>query len=304
MFDIITVGHFAIDLIVSPTISTPKPSLGGAPTYVSLAAGKLDARVSVISKVGEDFSEEYLGFLSSNAIDLSGLTRVKGTSTTRFILKSANRKRKLQLKSQAPPILLQDIPRSLRAKAIHIAPIVHEISREVIEQLRTQADTLSLDPQGFVRRFDQRGNTRLNRWYDPLVLQQVDLYKSSQNEIKTVTGLADLHSAMKKIRKCGVKTVIVTAGVKGSTLLHEDRFYDIPPCQPTVVKDATGAGDAFIGGFLAEYTKEKEPMWCACAGSAAASFVVEGVGPSVFGEKEEAYERAADIYDKVVVQRK
>lgn len=303
MFDLITVGHFAIDLIVSPKISTPRPSLGGAPTYVSLAARKLDARVSVISKVGEDFSEEYLGLLSSNAIDLSGLTRVKGTLTTRFILKSENQKQKLQLKSQAPPILLQDVPRSLRAKAIHIAPIVHEISREVIEQLRTQTDTLSLDPQGFVRRFDRSGNMHLSRWYDPLVLQQADLYKSSLDEIKAVTGLADLHSAMKKIHRCGVKTVLVTAGVKGSTLLLEDRIYDIPPCQPKVVKDSTGAGDAFIGGFLAEYTKREEPLWCACVGSAAASFVVEGVGPAVFGEKKETYERATDIHDEVIAQR-
>jgi sugar/nucleoside kinase (ribokinase family) len=55
MFDIITVGHFSIDFIQLPKICVPKPTLGGPPTYVSIAAKNLNARVSVISNVGEDF---------------------------------------------------------------------------------------------------------------------------------------------------------------------------------------------------------------------------------------------------------
>jgi len=304
MFDLIAVGHFAIDLILSPKISTPKPTLGGAPAYVSLAARKLDSKVSVISKVGEDFPDEYVALLNANAVDLTGFIKVRGASTTRFIITHKNWKRKLQLESLAPPILMRDIPSSLRSKAIHVAPIVNEISSGVIKRLRTQANTLSLDPQGFVRSFDRQGNMSLSRWQNSAVLRQIDVYKSSLNEIKVATGFADLHSGMKKIHGCGVKIVIVTRGIEGSTLFFEDRFYDIPACTPKVVKDPTGAGDSFIGAFLAEYTKAKDPVWCACVGSAASSFVIEGVGPAVFGEKEETYERAADVYDKVIVEKR
>ena len=304
MFDLIAVGHFAIDLILSPKISTPKPTLGGAPAYVSLAARKLDSKVSVISKVGEDFPDEYVALLNANAVDLTGFIKVRGASTTRFIITHKNWKRKLQLESLAPPILMRDIPSSLRSKAIHVAPIVNEISSGVIKRLRTQANTLSLDPQGFVRSFDRQGNMSLSRWQNSAVLRQIDVYKSSLNEIKVATGFADLHSGMKKIYGCGVKIVIVTRGIEGSTLFFEDRFYDIPACTPKVVKDPTGAGDSFIGAFLAEYTKAKDPVWCTCVGSAASSFVIEGVGPAVFGEKEETYERAADVYDKAAVQKR
>lgn len=304
MFDLVTVGNFAIDLITSPKIPTPKLSLGGAPTYVSLAARKLDAQVSVISKVGEDFPDEYFALLNANTIDLSGLKKVKGSSTTKFVLRYENWKRKLQLKSQAPQILLHDIPSFLKARAVHIAPIANEISREVIDELRKGTKILSLDPQGFVRRFDRRGNMRLSRWSDSLVLRQVDVYKSSSNEIKAVTGLANLHSAMKKIHEYGVKIVMVTRGVKGSTLLFEDRLYNLRAYMPKAVKDPTGAGDTFIGAFLAEYIRGKEPVWCACVGSAASSFVVEGFGPAIFGEKKETYERARDIHETIVVQKK
>jgi len=299
MFDLVTVGHFAIDLITSPKITKPKHTLGGPPTYVSLAARKLDAKVSIISKVGDDFSDRYIAWLNANGVDLSGLKRVKGVSTTRFFLEYSNWKRRLQLKSQAPPILPEDVPNSLQAKAIHMAPIANELSRNVVDKLRTLTDTLSLDPQGFVREFDTEGNMSLKRWEDRQVLEQIDLYKSSSREIRMVTGLADLKLAMEKIQDYGAKIVIITRGMKGSKLLFEGKLHNVPACKPKIVRDPTGAGDAFIGAFLAEYVRVKDPLWCACIGSASASFVVEGVGPEVFGEKEEIYARASEIYGKI-----
>jgi len=298
MFDLVTVGHLSIDLITSPKITTPQPTLGGPPTYVSLAARRLDAKVSVISKVGEDFSDRHIAWLKASGVDLSGLKRVKGASTTRFTLKYTNWKRRLQLKSRAPPILPEDAPNSLQAKAIHMAPIANELSRNVADKLKTLTDTLSLDPQGFVRGFDAKGNVHLRRWEDQKLLEQIDLYKSSSSELRMVTGLADLKLAMEKIHYYGAKIVIATRGMKSSKLLFEGKLYDIPACRPKIVRDPTGAGDAFIGAFLAEYAKGKDPVWCACIGSASASFVVEGVGPEVFGQKEEIYARASKIYKK------
>ncbi len=301
MFDLVTVGHFAIDLISSPRLVTSKHALGGPPTYVSLAAKKLGARVSVISKVGEDFPKEYFRWLKSNSVDLSGLKVVKGASTTRFVLKYKGDERQLHLQSQAPPISLKDFSNSLRARIIHVAPIINELSYDAISKLRTMTDALSLDPQGFVREFDQKGKGHLKRLEDTRVLELVDLYKSSLNEIKMVTGLADLKLAMKEIQNYGARIVVVTKGTEGSTLLFEGTFYGVPACRPRVIRDFTGAGDAYIGAFLAEFIQGKDISWCSCVGSAVASFVVEGVGPAVFGEKKEIYKRAAEIYEKGLV---
>ncbi len=298
MFDLVVVGHFAIDSISSPKRAVPKRVLGGPPTYVSLAARKLDAKVSVISKVGKDFSEDYIKWLNANDIDLSSLKRTNGALTTRFLLRYENEERKLQLQSQAPPITLEDVSDSLESRVIHVAPIANELSAEVVDKLRILTQTLSLDPQGFVRRFDDDGNVFLKRWKNSHVLGQIDLYKSSLNEIRVITGLADLRLAMEQIHDYGAKAVIVTKGIRGSTLLYEENFYEIPACKPRVIRDLTGAGDTFIGAFLAEYAKRKDPVWCMCVGSAAASFVVESVGPTAFGEKKDIYERASEIYEK------
>jgi len=299
MFDLVIAGHFAIDLISSPKITTPKPTLGGPPTYVSVAAKKMGAKVSVVSKVGEDFSSRHVAWLKANGVDLSGLKRIKDASTTRFILKYPNWRRRLQLKSRAPPILPEDIPNSLRAKVVHIAPVANEVSRNLVDKMRKLTNVLSMDPQGFVREFDANGNVHLKIWEDQQVLEQIEVYKSSLSEIRMVTGLPDLQLAMEKIRDYGARIVIVTRGMKGSKLLFEGKLHDIPACKPRIVQDPTGAGDAFIGAFLAEYVKGKDPVSCACIGSASASFVVEGMGPDVFGQKEEICARASKIYQNV-----
>ncbi|MDH5449585.1 MAG: PfkB family carbohydrate kinase [Candidatus Bathyarchaeota archaeon] len=298
MFDLITVGHFAIDLILSQETPTATAVLGGPPTYVSLAARQLNSRVSVISKVGEDFPSKYLLWLKTEKVDLSGLKIVKGASTTSFFLKYENEKRRLQLKSRAPSIFPEDIPISIRSEAIHVAPIANELSLDVIKKLRALTKILSLDPQGLLRRFDKFGNVELKKGGDSEVLERIDIYKSSLREIKILTGLVDLQSAMKEIHSIGPKIVLVTKGIMGATLFFEERFHDIPSCKPRITRDSTGAGDAFIGAFLAEYIKRKDPLWCACVGSAASSFVVEGIGPAVFGGKEETYRRANGIYEK------
>jgi len=299
VFDIVTVGHFAIDYIHSPRIVSPKPTLGGPPAYVSLAAAKLGSNVSVISKVGEDFSNDYTKWLKNQKIDLSWLKRIRGASTTQFAIKyQRGWKRKLQLKARAPPISANDLPDFLQAKAVHVAPIANELSEELVMKLRKTTSILSLDPQGFVRRFDREGNVSLQHWKGQSVLEQVDVYKSSLNEIEAVTGTANLQLAVRKIADHGVKIVIVTRGMRGSKMLFDNTFYNISAYSSKIVLDPTGAGDAFSGAFLAEYVRGKEVLWCACVGSASASFVVEGVGPERFGEREETYERAEEIYEK------
>jgi len=302
-FDLVTVGHIAVDTIKSSNIRKPSPTLGGPPTYVSVAAAKLGAKVSIVSKVGDDFSNKHLKWLRKTNIDLSGLKQIRGASTTRFVLEYKNSKRRLQLEARAPSILPKDIPDLLQASAVHVAPIANEIPVEVISKLRRHTKILSIDPQGFVREFDCSGHVTLQRWRQPETLAKVDIYKSAVEEIQAATGIRNLRLAMRQIGDCSVDIVIVTKGVRGAELLFEGGLYSVPAFKSKVFVDSTGAGDAFIGAFLVEYIRGKDVLWCGSVGSAAASFVVEGLGPQRFGEKHEVYERATGIYEKVTREK-
>jgi sugar/nucleoside kinase (ribokinase family) len=300
--DVAVVGHFAIDSIRLPSRSAPFVVLGGSVTYVSFVTKRLDATVSIISKVGGDFPEAYMWWLREEGIDLSGVTKLANEQTTHFELRYSKDllNRTLKLKSKASPINVSDLPCSLRAKAVHIAPIAGEISYEVVEQLKGCAEVLSLDPQGLLRRFSKTGKVRSRSPVDKRLFSLINIYKSSLDEISVLTGHSKVDSAINAVHDLGVKTVIVTLGSKGAVLSVEKTIYKIPACNSRVFVDPTGAGDAFIGGFLTEYIRQKDSFWCACVGSAAASLVVEGIGPTFFGEKEEIYERARSVYEKEI----
>ena len=304
MFDIVLVGHFAVDSIFLPDRNTPFIVLGGSVAYVSFAARRLDANVSVVSKVGGDFPKAYLWWLEQEGIDLSGVVKIENAHSTRFELKYSNNlsNRKLRLKSKAPSIAVDDLPKSLKAKTIHIAPIAGEVTYEVAKKLRSCAQWLSLDPQGLVRSFDEKGNVIRGALTDKRVLELIDIYKSSLNEIKAVTGMSTQKSAIKAVHDYGVETVIVTLGMKGAVLSVEETVYKIPAYKSKKVVDPTGAGDVFIGGFLAEYIRGENLLWCACVGSAAASLVVEAAGPTFLGDKAEINRRAQVLYEKEIKQ--
>jgi sugar/nucleoside kinase (ribokinase family) len=302
--DVTVVGHFAIDSIFLPSRSGPFVVLGGSVTYASFVIKRLGGTVSIISKVGGDFPEAYMWWLQQEGIDLAGVIKLGKERTTRFELKYSKdlSNRNLRLKNRAPPINLSDLPNSLQAKAIHIAPIAGEISYDVAEHLKSRTDVLSLDPQGLLRSADKTGKVTCCSPIDMRLLSLVNIYKSSMEEITAMTKRSTLNSAIKAVHDYGVETVLVTLGVKGAVLSVEKTSYNIPPCNSRIVVDPTGAGDVFIGGFLNEYIRQKDSLWCACVGSAAASLVVEGIGPTFFGEKEDIYQRASSIYEKGIKQ--
>jgi sugar/nucleoside kinase (ribokinase family) len=272
-------------------------------TYVSFVTKRLEGNASIISKVGGDFPEAYAWLLREEGVDVSGVTKIQNELTTRFELQyDSDFSRTLKLKSRAPPITITDLPSPMRAKAVHLAPIAGEISCEVAETLKRCADVVSLDPQGLLRSFDAAGNVSYGSSMDKRLLELVDVYKSSSDEVKVLTGRSDLKAAIKAVHDHGVETVLITLGAKGAVLSVEKTVYNVPACASKRIVDPTGAGDVFVGGFLTEYGRAKDSLWCACVGSAAASLVVEGLGPTFFGDKEEIYRRAESIYGKEIKQ--
>jgi ribokinase len=51
------------------------------------------------------------------------------------------------------------------------------------------------------------------------------------------------------------------------------------PAYPATIKDVTGAGDSFCGGFLVGLDQSQDPIEAALHGSISASFTIEGIGP-------------------------
>jgi len=300
VFDIVTVGHFVIDSIYLPVRRAPFVALGGSVTYVSLAARRLGVRVSVVSKVGNDFPSDYFLWLKNQGIDLSHILCDKSSKTTRFELKYSEgfSSRTLRLLSRASSFSVDDFDHFPKSLAVHVGPVAGEITYEVMGKLRNCGKIISFDPPGVVRCFDAAGNVTLGPLNDRRVLEHVDIFKSSLREIKSLTSSADLDQAVKTIHDFGVDIVIVTRGERGAAVSFEGKKYDVPAFVPTKVVDPTGAGDAFIGCFLAEYIRGKDCFWSSCVGAAGSSLMVESIGAAFSGDSEEIYRRARVLYEK------
>jgi sugar/nucleoside kinase (ribokinase family) len=301
-FDVVVVGYFSLDSLELPSSVKPIHVLGGAVAYVSLITRKLGGSSAVVSKVGSDFPQSYVKTLSDVGVELSAIVKIPSEQTTSFELKYNEdlSARSLKLKAQGSPLSVDDLPNNLQSKIVHIAPIAAEISFEVVKRLREFTSCLSIDPQGMTRRFDRDGNVSCCVQMDKRILPLVNVYKSSLDEIEVLTGKTDVHKSLKLVHDLGPKIVIATMGAQGSLLSVEGEVCQVPAYKPTRVVDPTGAGDVFIGAFLTEFTSKKDPFWCACVGSAAASLVVEDVGTRFFGEKEEIYRRATVVYEKEI----
>jgi len=297
-FDLVVVGHLALDVITRKGTPT-QGALGGPPAYASLAARKMGASVGIISKVGDDFPVEHMRFLIANGVDLFGLRVVEGARTTNYVLEYTDGERELVLKARAPPITLEDIPSDMAARALLVAPIAGEVSGPLVVELRRRAEHLCLDPQGFVRSFSRDGRVSLIRWFDRNVLSHIDILKASLAEYEQIMGTKRLREGLRKLHELGISIVIITLGEEGSVLSARGELYAIPAYWVETSVEPTGAGDAYIGAFLAEYVHEGDPVWCACVGSAAASFVVESFGPTRFGERKEVIKRAQELYELV-----
>jgi 1D-myo-inositol 3-kinase len=287
---IAVVGHIAIDRII--TRDGERFQLGGPPTYVSLITSLLGTPLRAATKVGGDFPEEYTSELEARGLDIHG-SIVPSAKTTRFVLDYTKAERGLGYESLCSPIEPIDVE-ALPDAAI-IAPIVGEIPVETLNAIESRV--LALDPQGFVRRLELGGSISLHPWRDTRLLHRLAVFKASARELLLVAGEADW-AGLERLAGLGVSVAVETLGGEGAHIVHSGRKMIVPAHLGETV-DTTGAGDCFIAGFMAEYATGEAVEWCAAIASAAASAVVETVGPRIKIGRAELFERAEKIRDGI-----
>ncbi|HDI74628.1 MAG: hypothetical protein DRJ52_08225 [Thermoprotei archaeon] len=282
---IFVAGHITVDEIVFS--SRTLVSLGGPPSYTGLTLYSLGVKPYAISAVGGDFPLNYWEFLREY-VDLSHVSIVPGAETTRFKLVYNGERRELYLLKRCVEIL--SFPEGI--EYIHVSPVAQEFSTEV---LKKSYEFLSLDPQGYLRRFDERGKVVLFSNKELLKsLCSVNHFRVSLREAKALFG----DSWFKYLRKLSAKGTVVSLGLgnRGVVVFCEKGEYYIP-AYPTTAEQSTGAGDAYAGGFIYTYLTEEDVLWASAVGCAAASLMVEKPGPHII-DRNEVIERSHLIYSR------
>jgi sugar/nucleoside kinase (ribokinase family) len=292
MAKIAVIGHVAIDKIIDH--NGERTQIGGPPTYISAAFGVLGYDIRPISKVGEDMPRDLLHRLDELGINAQEMV-VEGAETTRFVLDYTKTNRDLSVESVCEDIGPDDIV-DLPDAAL-ITPIIGELKEDAIDAIHS--DVLALDPQGFLRALQYDGSIKLQPWRDKRLIGRISVMKASTEELTLITGETDPRRGLERVMKLGAGVTVATLGREGSLVSVGDRHLKVPAYESDS-QDLTGAGDVFLGAFISEYLEGEDLVWCACMGSAMASFVVETFGARIEASKREASQRAEELVNRVV----
>lgn len=270
MKHLVSIGELLIDFIPLEKgvklkdVSSFTKYPGGAPANVAVASSKSGVKSYFIGQVGKDaFGDFLIESLKNESVDTSYLYQSSVSNTAlAFVTLSSTGERdfifyrdpsadQLYDSSQLPINILNDCVLHFCSVSLSDYPI-KQAHQKAIEQVRNHHGFISFDP-----------NLRLSLWFDHEAYKKVinefipkaDLLKVSSDELEFITGIFDQQQAIKSLFKGYVRYVILTLGKDGSTLYFKDgRHIHMPSYNVTVV-DTTGAGDAFIGSFLAEMMK-------------------------------------------------
>lgn len=278
MGKLLIVGTLAFDAIESPFGKTDK-ILGGAATFIGLAASKFNVDSAIVSVVGDDFPQEYLDLLADRNIDISGVEIVKGGKTFFWSGKYHNDMNtrdtlvtELNTLAEFNPVVPTDYKDS---DVVMLGNLHPSIQMSVINQMEEQPKLIVLDTMNFWM------DNALPELLD--VIKHIDVITINDEEARQLTGEYSLVTAAEKISEMGPEYVVIKKGEHGALLFHENNIFFAPALPLKEVFDPTGAGDTFAGGFAGYLASTEnisfENMKNAIIhGSNLASFCVEKFG--------------------------
>ena len=278
MGKLVIVGTVAFDAIETPFGKTDK-ILGGAATYIGLAASQFQADAAIVSVVGGDFPRKYLDLFEMRNIDISALEVIESGKTFFWSGKYRNDLNsrdtldtQLNVLADFSPI----VPENFKNSEIVMLGNLHPaVQLSVIEQMTARPKLIILDTMNF-----WMDNT-MNLLKD--VISKVDVITINDEEARQLTGEYSLVVAARKIQDMGPKYVVIKKGEHGALLFHEGQIFFAPALPLEEVFDPTGAGDTFAGGFAGFLSKSGNLSFdnmknAVIYGSTLASFCVEKFG--------------------------
>jgi sugar/nucleoside kinase (ribokinase family) len=246
---ILAVGSVAFDNITTPS-GRAENVLGGAATYFALAASYF-TDVRIVAVVGEDFTSEHENVLKKRGVDTRGIEHAKG-KTFRWggqYLDNLNEAKTdftdlnvfENFHPQIPPqykdsqfLFLANIHPSLQAT----------VRRELSAVKLTGGDTMNY--------WIRSTNAELRE-----TLRLVNILMINDGEAKMLAGETNLPRAAQKVLAMGPQALVIKHGEYGATIFFREGAFGVgrhpfrAPALPIEgVKDPTGAGDSFAGGFM------------------------------------------------------
>ena len=280
---LVVVGSVAYDGLSTPAGKVDR-ILGGACTYIALSASYF-TKVDIVAVVGDDFEKADEDLLAAHNIGLAGLERVPGKCFFWAGEYSADMNDRTTLTTELNVFADFDpkLPDSYKSQPyLMLGNIQPALQRSV----QAQMPSLSLV-----------GGDTMNFWINDFradleqTLKGWNFLLINDSEAFLLSGERNLKRAAAKIRALGPKILVIKRGEYGATLFHDGGFFTLPGYILDTLKDPTGAGDCFAGGFIGylasrgvsvETATHEDLARAVVYGSVMGGFCCEEFGPERF----------------------
>jgi len=279
---IVVVGSVAFDSLKTPYGERPK-ILGGAATHFSLAASYF-TDVRVVAVVGEDFTAEEEAVLSRRGVDTRGIQHAKGKTFFwageygENVNEAKTLDTQLNVFEKFDPQIPPEYMDSQYLFLANIHPALQVRVRDSMKGVKLV------------------GGDTMNFWISSQrenlgeMLRRVDVLLINDGEAKMLAGEGSLPRAARKVLELGPKALVIKHGEYGATIFFRDgefagghHPFRAPALPLDEVRDPTGAGDSFAGGFMGYIASQGEVSrrvlkHAMFYGSVMGSFAVERFG--------------------------
>ena len=291
------VGTVAFDAIETPYGKTDK-IIGGAATYISLAASFFTDKLNLVSVVGGDFPKSAIEMLEKHHVDTKGL-QIKEDEKTFFwsgkYHNNMNSRDTIETQLNVLETFDPVVPKEFSSSDfLMLGNLVPSLQQKVLDQMSQRPKLIVLDTMNFW----------MDNCLDDLLeaLKNVDVLTINDEEAQQLSGEKNLISAAKKIKTMGPKYLVIKKGEHGALLFGENKMFYAPAMPLENVFDPTGAGDSFAGGFIGYLSRSNDLTFenmktAVIYGSVMASFCVEKFGTEKLTEitKEDVKVRAEEF---------
>ena len=283
-------GNISLDILVRPVddlswgrtmwVESMEQQMGGNGSNTSYTLAMMGVPVRLLGMVGnDDFGEWIVAILKRAGVDLSALGRSRAPTTATTCL----------IDSKGERMFLHRLGSSREAFA---EPIDFEAAaRDGISHYHMAnpfaLPNLRRDPAAALRRARQAGLTTSfdtawdarGEWMQVVgpCLPHVDLFFMNHDEARMLTGTAEPLEAARRLQDLGARDVVVKLGGRGCAIVTREGMTCVPAFDVEVI-DTTGAGDSFVGGFLAELYRASDYAAAARFANATGAFSVRSLG--------------------------
>lgn len=246
---ILVVGSVAFDNITTPSGSVEN-ILGGAATHFALAASFF-TEVRVVAVVGDDFTAEHENVLKKRGIDTRGIERASG-KTFRWGGRYTDNLNEAKTDFTDLNVFEQFQPKIPKAYADTQFLFLANIHPSLQAAVRHEMDGVRLT-----------GGDTMNFWINKTphelaeMLKLVNVLLINDTEAKMIAHETNLPRAAQKVLAMGPQALVIKHGEYGATIFFREGAFGIgrhpfraPSLPIEEVKDPTGAGDSFAGGFM------------------------------------------------------